>query len=454
MFKYLNILVMKKIIIGIACIILWSSLSVSAQNISTYSGPMKMAEDIIGLSKSNPYEGDGQYDYYVGADGNRVKHGKYYFINSVERGVQNGDKMAMAISMGMYLSCLSVQGQFVNGKKEGTWIINYFSETYTINFKNDLYDGALTVKSRLDPSRIMKCQFKDNHFIGNLMAKGSEGWILKGQFDEDGLVDGTWTLECNLFLPKSYSYRFTHGIFIGSYEYDDSTGDTNDLKVGSGHEVGLIGPPVLRDFDNCFYISDYLKNRVFASTAKPFLYQDKNSNKIERSRIHNSYNIIEFEQQKIKEETEKAERLERERIKEEERRKEQAKKQEEIDKFKAEHPHVYYDGDIAADIVQLVQPKLPKVRGIEALMIDPYFVKVWVKVSGSGGITDIGGLSIGGDKNERRNNFRTVVKEAIQSLYKNDKWVGGYAGLEYTLWFDYTPRGKVKVKVLSTKIIE
>ena len=253
-----------------------------ALEIKTYSGRMSMAETIFRLYNVD-LDGTGSYEYYLDQSGKRIKHGKYSFANSSEQ---------FAKQWG-YLGYFTVEGEYSHGQKSGRWRINWDSKKYLIDFKDDKFNGDFIVSSRLDPSYKVVCHFHDNYFTGSYYAEGE--WITKGQFDNDGFVNGIWSVVPKEDRPNSYYFEFYNGGYVRSYGYDDSTGERFELKseFGGSQMIGIFGPDLLVTYNRKGYISDYLGIDEFRYVQAPFMYVPDSDNYPYRSSKHNLTNETE-----------------------------------------------------------------------------------------------------------------------------------------------------------------
>ena len=254
-----------------------------ALEIKTYSGQMSMAESIFRLY-SVDLDGTGSYEYYLDQSGKRIKHGKYSFANSSEQFAKQWE----------YRGYFTVEGEYSHGQKNGRWRINWDSRKYLIDFKDDKFNGDFIVSSRFEPSYKVVCHFHDNYFTGSYYAEGK--WIIKGQFDNNGFVDGIWSVVPKGDRPDSYYFEFSNGGYVSSYGYDDSTGERFELKsdFGGSQMIGIFGPDLLVNYNIKGYIADYLGIEEFYYVEKPFLYVPDDGDSPRRSRIYNMTNALEL----------------------------------------------------------------------------------------------------------------------------------------------------------------
>lgn len=408
-------------------------LAVAQESIQTYSGEMKMSENIFDFYNYNVnLHGEGRYDYYLDAEGHRVKHGRYSFINAMEKRVSPSSKESDM------LGALSIRGQFENGCKVGEWHINFETEKYVIHYKDDLLDGDFTVNKRLNPSFTVKCHFKEGHFVGAYEVDAD--WVIRGQFDDDGLADGVWTVVSVEKSPYSHTYVFSHGRYVRSFMYDDSTGEKVELKEGNpvviDRDKSLFGPNPFfgKNELKVFYLRDYLANPVFQNAQPPFMYKENKNSVAERSSNHNAYNVPEMEKKLAAENARKLEQI-----------LEEGRREAEKARLQAEHPFVTYDGSFEQDVLQAMLPNIPKNRGLKALSGYDGTVEIKVTVNANGKVS----AEAARDYSGRSEQAQTVVREAIkaaESLSLSGKWTPGYEGITNNMTFHYYPSGKVTLE--------
>lgn len=388
-----------------------------------------MTENIMGISQDWAKSGEGSYEYYVDNAGKRVKNGKYYFINSTEKAIPKGSSNALK-----YIQSLMVKGQFVDGKKEGLWEVNYDFGSYRINYHNDQLNGVFTITSRLDPTVNVVCHFRDNHFVGDYKCIGYD-WLINGQFDDNGFADGTWSLVKKEKYPYTFYYVFANGMYVNSYMYDDSTGEQSELREGNSsviyHDQSVFGPGSLLDYDVVFYIRDYLSNGAFDYALPPFIYKESRNGARVRSRNHNSFNIIEYEARVAKEDQEREAR---------------EKQQQEEWILEREHPYVVYNGNIAEDILNEVRSKLPKVSPLKAL--GGYEGRIWIYLE----MDKNGNITATANNTSKWDRVKLIVDETIKAaegLSGSPKITPGYRGRNYRFQIHYYPGGKIEAEQLQ-----
>ena len=233
---------------------------------------MKMQEPV--LQCVHDASGTGYYQYYLSGEGKRVKHGKYEFTSDG--------------------STATVRGQFKDGKKTGIWTIKYglaiesltkdfnYGFDILLNYCDDLLNGkgryeAFWRGSSFNANEfyvgrigfgdhwIVHCSFKDNHLDGKIQFSwpARKDLTLSGQFDEEGLAEGVWEYT---EAPISQYFVYKHGIRNKAYQYDDSTGEEEQLELKKAKAV--------EDFfnDNNLFIGGYLQY------VEPcFIYSEKRS---------------------------------------------------------------------------------------------------------------------------------------------------------------------------------
>lgn len=402
--------------------------SLAQNKIQTYSGEMNMKEKIFTLrSEWNSNPGDGRYEYYTDAKGNRIKHGQYYFINSSEKRIQSGDKNEIMFHN------LSVKGRFVDGKKEGVWKINYESEIYTINYRDDKLDGDYTIQSRRSPGNKVQCCFKDNHFTGTFTVTGA--WSITGQFDDEGFADGTWKIRMNRKTPYSFYYVFSHGRYLDSYQYDDSTGEKSKLKKGNSmvsHDEGFFGPINELNF-TVYYIRDYLSIRPFENVTPAFMYKENNETLAKRSKNHNDYEYS------LEEEVELANRL----IEQKRNNEKLAKQKEARERFEREHPYVEYAGDFKKVVLDSLKARLPKFSKWDSINAGKGWIRLSLYVNPNGIVT----VEDNPDYSSSPKKTRMIAEEAKRIANETSgsfMWIPGAQGKRISLRINYYPDGRLE----------
>jgi len=182
-----------------AITILFTVLSISAisQTLKTYSG---------GFSNGYSYPGKATYTYYLNENGAEIKHGKFVYTMSTTGFTQN------------------FQGEFKNGRKEGTWIYKnnmtdhelpngkYATGIITLesNYKNGVAHGtwkqvrSYKLRERtylgtwlaFENLRTMSISmsFNQDKLVGKLSISDEFGdYYVEGQFDDNSICTGTWT---------------------------------------------------------------------------------------------------------------------------------------------------------------------------------------------------------------------------------------------------------------------
>lgn len=213
---------MRKTII-IACVaILFSNIAV-AQKINRYEGVMVLPTDLSRMQQflldNTNNRGEGFYDYYENTDGDRVKHGKFMFIQKY------------SVSVWKVLS-----GQYVHGKKTGLWVVKdsilakerikkIERHNLQATYADDILNGSFYYKQTSSyGTQILVCSFKNGLIVGDFYTTyGSD--TLKGVINSVGLPTGIWTASTTNGIPILQKRYFRNGRLILIEERDESTGE-------------------------------------------------------------------------------------------------------------------------------------------------------------------------------------------------------------------------------------
>jgi hypothetical protein len=209
------------------------NLNVSSQTLKTYTG--------------NYEDGSATYQYYENKDYERVYHGTFKYSESN----------------------LTVIGQFKNNLKDGFWSYEYKNNNYnydpidytklTGTFSNGkmekdwsyLYYRKNKKSGKFEEYKEMSVQFHNNNFIGKLYLtedhiyhnNGIGKMKIKGNFNNDGLIDSIWSLT---YTQNGYDFetyfKFKYGILYGSFSRNLSNGN------------------IIENFDSTGFINQFINN--------------------------------------------------------------------------------------------------------------------------------------------------------------------------------------------------
>ena len=194
---------------SITFILLLHIINVKGQKIKEYSG--------------NFEDGKATYQYYENDQMDRILHGNFSYTGAL----------------------FDMQGNFVNGDKNGKWIINAQNKKYSNsrvsiklntningNYKNGLLEGYWQYKNTMQfinnssdkDIEISTASFKNNHFIGKVTYHTNfpVDYNVTGQFNESGVVDGTWIYTKG---EKRDEIRFYKGVAYWRLYNDTETGE-------------------------------------------------------------------------------------------------------------------------------------------------------------------------------------------------------------------------------------
>ncbi len=199
-------------------------MSIAAQEVKTYKGKFQ--------------NGSGYYSYYEDSEGNRVKHGDFYYEKQGYMGIGSYGQNTLSV----------VSGKFKNGRNDGVWIERYIEfragwtgalSHWDENKRQYVLDGFTVNNNKdVDLETIMKCRFFDGKLDGayelqtyktrdgkpvlieSIKAKYGYGVLIgrfslhnqnnkvNGKFDADGNLDSVWT---NIEYKKIRQLTFDHG---------------------------------------------------------------------------------------------------------------------------------------------------------------------------------------------------------------------------------------------------
>jgi len=192
-------------------ILLICIINANGQKIKNYNGNFK--------------NGKASYQYYENKQMDRIFHGKFSY---------NGE-------------LFNVHGYFINGNKNGKWIISANNKKYsnwkgsillnTIvegNYKNGSLDGYWKYKNIMrfidmndKDIETSTASFKNNHFIGKVtyytnFTKSPTLYNVTGQFDDNGFVDDIWIFKQG---KERDEIRFYNGVAYWRLYNNKETGE-------------------------------------------------------------------------------------------------------------------------------------------------------------------------------------------------------------------------------------
>jgi len=183
---------------------------------------------------SGKYEGGtASYQYYENEKFDRIFNGNFSF---------KSDK-------------IDIDGKYQNNKKVGEWVyfgkakkvkhlLGDFWTLYNINIRGKYKEGMLDGKWTYiysekgggnDQKVYSEATFNENIFVGNFILKRGDPddisytTVIKGQFDKNGFLNGTWvnTFESTLFSYKKRvdSEKYYKGVAYWKLDRDPTTGE-------------------------------------------------------------------------------------------------------------------------------------------------------------------------------------------------------------------------------------
>ncbi|MDD3945624.1 MAG: hypothetical protein PHS38_13070 [Bacteroidales bacterium] len=243
---------MKKILTVLTLIV---CLNAFGQNsLKTYSGEMKTPKDILGERINSADQGQVNYSYFELEDGTRVKHGKFEFN---------------------YFNIFynySVVGQYIDGKKEGIWIMTTYGDNnkelnkVTVTYKEDKLNGPYkAIINGFVDYMICTGEMKDNHYISvaTIETPPSSGTV-NGTFNQSGWAHGTWQVERKKGIPLKQEREYFEGFLIKVTETDFASGEKTILYEMPVDEASDIRN-TFNEKDSTVYIGGERYKRVQGS---------------------------------------------------------------------------------------------------------------------------------------------------------------------------------------------
>lgn len=162
---------------------------------------------------------------------NDMKNGLWKFVLT---NVSNTDLIMK------YVITANVTGNFNKGNLDGIWnlsrtkVISFSSSGISSYYQNSLnalsylFDGnTVDFKKSTTVSEKSTVSFKDNHFAGSFSYSINGGMsIVKGQFNEQGYFEGSWTV--NYYQDGILHYQtrnYQNGVLVTIKNKDNSTGE-------------------------------------------------------------------------------------------------------------------------------------------------------------------------------------------------------------------------------------
>lgn len=230
---------MKNIMIKLLVLVCFASLAniMIGQNIKRFEGVMKLPSDLDQLKgvitetwpgNMRGVTGEGYYDYYENDDEERVKHGKFY--------------------LNLPSPSYKITGNYKHGKKDGLWTFETNSDntikysrtiSLKITYKDDVLEGPCVLVSAPDVVSYISlctitCSFKNGIITGEASLSNKATFFLsdgevtsncRGFINNEGMLDGTWTIHDKGGIERSQKRIFYKGALIYVEENDFSTGE-------------------------------------------------------------------------------------------------------------------------------------------------------------------------------------------------------------------------------------
>ena len=216
-----------------------------AQNIKTYSGPMKMPEYIphidlvlggntdLNYCYYNHPMVEVKYSYYENKDGKRIKHGKF-ILHSYKGHIMGNFKNDVVDGIWYFVigdeSCLT-NGNYDLAKFKKS--MNLFA---AVPYKDGKMNGTFAGKlSDISYHFWLNGTIANNCPVGKWSVKIQDSWrgtdnlVFQISFDENGYAHGDWVLKSTSGILKVQHRIFNHGILEKITEYDESTGETETI---------------------------------------------------------------------------------------------------------------------------------------------------------------------------------------------------------------------------------
>ena len=240
----------RKVAVGVCCALLFANMAV-AQKTVRYEGAMPVPKDLAQMRQFLPWfsddKGEGYYDYYENADGDRVKHGQFMFIH----------KYSVSVWQVLY-------GQYKDGKKTGVWVVKDSIvtkqrikkyELYNVHatYANDSLNGSFVCKKYKSGRKYtLECSFKNGRMIGevSITLEPTDGKTstLKGKMDETGLPTGIWTNTDKIGIEVIQKRLYKQGVCVYVEEKNQATGERymtysvfDDVTKMSAAEAMTVG---------------------------------------------------------------------------------------------------------------------------------------------------------------------------------------------------------------------
>lgn len=184
----------------------------------------------------NEFIGKAHYSYANDQDGTRLFNGPFSFTGNMS------GKLFLA-----------VQGSFKDDAKDGIWtytstlkkgLVTSLKQTLTANYRTGTLTGLLkvsantTIHTKLQNYTVIisgTAQMSNNTFIGQILYDrkiiGRNNLLkpltLRGQFNDAGFCDGTWTVVYQNSDAKMFEAKITfiNGVMISVKDIDQQTGE-------------------------------------------------------------------------------------------------------------------------------------------------------------------------------------------------------------------------------------
>lgn len=228
---------MKKVRIASVLIALLVATTSMAQTVKTYKGPIKRPNSMIASLQTGETFQDVTYQYYEDSDGARVWHGSFSIPKAPANWISGS------------LHYIKIVGQYNHGKQNGLWTETFVDNdgvvsTNKYNFVNGKLNGSYSFKcpNGFTALNNIVASFKDNKFMGDLLATSSDGFSMKGQFNTLGLANGEWVIKYLTIggIQHIRKYTYEDGIAMKIIDIDNSTGEKTVLREATVSKYGTI----------------------------------------------------------------------------------------------------------------------------------------------------------------------------------------------------------------------
>lgn len=252
-----------------------------SQVIKTYKGSLTdFNDEYLGAVFSTEIPGTAEFSYYLDANEQMVKQGKFIALKSLTSTISNQSFGYAGYASGTSVG--RVTGEYKNNLKVGLWkyqkmefgmamggsSFDFFNwnwnslsidnskkiesiRTITVTYVNGLPEGDMEDVVVENGKKILSlhCTMHNGHYEGKYIGESFHLGYSKivGNFDNNGFFDGNWITQ-EKYSSDSKSYLFSHGVLLNYISHDKNTGvktseqinpilnilSHNNLNAGSG----------------------------------------------------------------------------------------------------------------------------------------------------------------------------------------------------------------------------